>query len=370
MPTGVFSCPSCRGLLQAGNAQPGSMVRCPRCQTAFSLPGAEGSPPPPPPLPEPRERQDRPERDAPPVRSRAEENPPVRERSSGRRDYYDDDDDLERDYEERDYGDRIRRRGPGERGLAGLSNRYSIDLGEWFNYAGAHWNAVLGPMIGFMLLYFLIVLVVSVVPIVGPLARLLIDPPMQAGIAIVCLAQLKGREWTFGDFFGGFQHFGPLLGNYLLTALIGVCCLIPVIVGVVVLAVVSEQRNRDLMQVVGLMLLAVAAINIPAAIYIMIRATMFNVQFIVERGCGPVEAIQASWTISSGHFWGLFGAAIVIGVIAFVGVLLCGIGLLFTVPYALLIQNAGYLLIAGSQPPVMFESRGRRREQRDDWDDR
>ena len=51
---------------------------------------------------------------------------------------------------------------------------------------------------------------------------------------IVALAQLKGRRWAFGDFFGGFQFFGQTVGLALLQGIAISAAMIPgIILGVI-----------------------------------------------------------------------------------------------------------------------------------------
>jgi hypothetical protein len=251
-----------------------------------------------------------------------------------RRGVSDEDERNEHEYRERDRWE-------------GLSAAYSINLGGWFEYAKAHYSAILGPMIGYMLIYVLIVLALGCIPYVGPLIRLFLDPALQAGFFVVALAQLKGKAWSFGDFFAGFQWYGALLANSLLTVLIVLGCMLPSLALFVGIAVATEFKDETLLYVA----VAALVVNYLPTIYIVVRATTFNVPLIIDRNFGPIEAIQGSWLLSRGHFWGLFGVSLVLGLILLGGYLLCLVGLLFTAPYALLTACAGYLLIAGTQAP-------------------
>ncbi len=61
--------------------------------------------------------------------------------------------------------------------------------------------------------------------------------------------------------------------------------------------------------------------------------------------------MKANWELTRGHFWGLFGVSLLLGLIILGGVLACLIGALFALPYTMLILNAGYLLITGARVP-------------------
>src|SRR5262245_51128690 len=120
MPPRQIPCPECGAHIRVSqDLEPGMSVSCPSCGATARVPAGDFTASPPPAPRRPREEFT----DAP---------------RAG--------DDL-------DSPD-----GP-RRGLGpeGLSNAYSIRIGDWFRYAQAHWGAVLGPMIGY---YFLLVLII------------------------------------------------------------------------------------------------------------------------------------------------------------------------------------------------------------------
>jgi len=240
-------------------------------------------------------------------------------------------------------------------GLADLSADYEINLNEWFSYASEHYGAVLGPMIGYMLIYGLLSMGLHFIPCLGILVSVFLDPPLQAGFTVVCLAQLKGKRWEFGDFFAGFNWYGQLLGNFFLSFVIVLGTMIPGIVIAVVVTSTVPYSDGAMLALVGVELLCVCP-----AVYVIVRATCFNVFLILDRGVSPVEAIKGSWQLSRGHFWGLFGVSLLLGLLLLIGFLLCGVGILFTGPLVMLTSTAGYLLIAGTQPPVRLRAAGQR----------
>jgi len=339
----VVRCPACQKQLRVPDHLLGQNVRCPSCQEIF-LGSVEAEDVPVAPLVAEEELPSGAPR--PSIRRREEdfEEQPARPR---RRAIQSPDEDVSDD--EYDDSRPSRRRAIyREGGPKRLSNRYSIDLGEWFQHARDNWGAVLGPMIGFMLIHFAIGAALTFIPLVGPLANLFIQPPLWAGYTIVCLAQLKGKSWSFGDFFSGFQRYGSLLANALLMALIGFVCMLPTIIRLIAVGVAAGlMKNPSLL----LWVIIIGVLNFGAAVYFGLRLACFNVQLIIDRGFGPIDAIQGSWNLSRGHFWGLFGAFLVFGLLAVSGFLLCGIGVWFTAPLAMLGINAGYLLIAGARGP-------------------
>jgi phage FluMu protein Com len=320
MPANQFHCPSCNTLLRLAEPLPaGTKVKCPKCGSIFGAEETESRPEPVAAAPSPIRPADRMPRPTPRYEEDVYETPPEPS--------------------------------PRRRGVAGLSPGYSIDVGQWFHYATAHYTSVLGPMIGYTLLLGLIIIVLYLLALVliGIPAALVVLPPLTAGFTVVCLAQLKGKRWSFGDFFSGFNWFGSILGNFLLILL--------VVIGTYIVCLLPAGVVFGLSRLVHAPAVLVAAIPLYLAglcglVYILTRATCFCQQLIIDRGCGPLEAIQGSWALSRGHFWGLFGIQLLLQLINFGGQMACGIGTLFTLPLTLLVWNAGYLLVAGTKPPI------------------
>jgi hypothetical protein len=365
--------------LQVPDELLGRMVKCPACGNTFAAtasvaPGAApAAPPAPPPVPPAGPPPRRASAEQAPTEDFEEARPPRRrsadddayEERPPRRRGADDWDDQDRERLPRrppgdDYDDVEAPRGRGL-GLQGLSSDYSIDFGVWFNHAKDHYSAVLGPLIGFLMIMFAIGFVsgfIQIIPIIGPILYLgvvgFVNPALNAGYVIVPLAQLKGRRWSFADFFSGFNWYASLLGNFWLTVAIMLVCMLPALITAGIVAVlVATTRNSDLF----LIAIIVAVINYLAAIYVLLRTTCFGVQLIVDRDCGAVEAIKGSWMLSAGHFWGLLGVALLLGLMMLGGALACGIGMLFVAPLVVMSWNAGYLIITGNEPPRRSQGR-------------
>ena len=60
--------------------------------------------------------------------------------------------------------------------------------------------------------------------------------------------------------------------------------------------------------------------------------------FIVDKGLGPIEALKASSKITKGSIWNIFLLRILLGLINIGGALLLGVGLLATVPTAMMAE--------------------------------
>ena len=76
-----------------------------------------------------------------------------------------------------------------------------------------------GLAIGTLVVYFLIAVVLQIIPIVGPIASLIISGPFALGLAIFSLSISRNQDAKLEQIFQGFNNFGTALGAYLLMIL-------------------------------------------------------------------------------------------------------------------------------------------------------
>lgn len=430
MASDLFECPQCNAKLRRSpSLRVGGLVQCPKCQNRFPVPpeeerSASEEPPPAAPPPRPRPRDDdleldreedheawderRGRRDFEPTATRrAEDQPawsgggeidlPPRSRSRAEED---------EDYpiSRRDYG--------GE-----PSSDYVIDVGQWFTHAKQHYAAILGPAVGFLAIcgaiWFALYLIQQAVVFAfigakggfaagGPppgfnispeelllmqaiqvgasaTCQILLQTPLLSGLTNVCLAQLKGDRWSFGDFFGGFRRFPAIASLALVSQLIGLPFPVSQLLGSYLQqrAFAAGQFGAGpipealLCQAFGYLWLLVYGV-------VWVKLMFFARELVFDRGYTAVEAMSASWKMSNGHFWALLGIGLLLGLINTGGFFACCIGLLFSVPFVALTFTSGYLLSGGTCPPVSLgydedhgyrpRSRGRYSDYRDDRD--
>ena len=76
-----------------------------------------------------------------------------------------------------------------------------------------------GLAIGTLVVYFLIAVVLQIIPIVGPIASLIISGPFAIGLAVFSLSISRNQDAKLEQIFQGFNNFGTALGAYLLMIL-------------------------------------------------------------------------------------------------------------------------------------------------------
>lgn len=146
--------------------------------------------------------------------------------------------------------------------------------------------------------------------------------PMAAGVASIVLRLLDGREPApqAGDIFRGFDWFLP---SFLLYLTVGAAQAIAFAV-----------------------LRPLGALAAAPALFIQ-TATVFAIYFIVERGLDFLSAIRASFDIVRTNFWPMFLLVVIGSLIAGLGGIACGVGIVLTLPVYTLLTAIAWRRISG-----------------------
>jgi uncharacterized membrane protein len=107
----------------------------------------------------------------------------------------------------------------------------------------------------------------------------------------------------------------------------------------------AVQARPAVVVMVALMGVTVAAAYIAVFIF-SLRLSQF-LYLIIDRDVGALDSLHLSFQITRGHVGMLFVLTILAGLINFCGMMACGIGMLFTIPYILLLMAVAYLALSG-----------------------
>lgn len=240
--------------------------------------------------------------------------------------------------------------------LESLSPNYMVDIGALFGEIGKHYGALLGPMIGFILIIGVIVIpaamvtgLIGLIPVVGSLiAGVLMStvvPQLYSGNFYVVLKQMRGQPWSFGDFFAGFRYWVPLFIIGALTQFVYWLCFLPVTVVSFGFQFMQDQRNPDAtMAMVFLVLVAsLGLVGLLAYIYLSVRYLTLAPYLVIDSNMNGIDAIKGNAILSSGHFGQWFVTILLATLIGVGGALGCGIGALFTIPIMVILTTGLYL---------------------------
>lgn len=138
-----------------------------------------------------------------------------------------------------------------------------------------------------------------------------------SGMYRAAIRQAQGETISVGDLFSGGDCFLRVLG-----------LLVLIVIAQFVIAFVFSVPG---MVVEALKPLGSAAANIPALI--INGFIFFAIPLIVDRKAGVFEAISASIEATKSQWWMFAIFAFVVGLLSFIGVIGCGVGLLVTLPF-------------------------------------
>lgn len=218
-----------------------------------------------------------------------------------------------------------------------------FNLGDYISRGFQFMNQNFGMLLGFTLVSILISFIAQIIPIVGIFLSLIITPVLQIGFAQFTYAVIRERRVDFNEFFKGFNKIWMLLATYLLTAIVSLLALLPGLIlwyqaGVLdwfmgmmeeypFIASVPELGDSVDMTLFWLGALAMLIGGITLTI---LFAWSLNIVWFFN--VGPVEALSASRKLIARNWVSFVLFYIITGFITLCGVLLCGIGFLYTAP--------------------------------------
>lgn len=209
---------------------------------------------------------------------------------------------------------------------AALSGRdYALSIGDCIGDAWRMLMANFWLVVGGAFLVLLCSTAISMIPIVGILAGLLLNQVFYGGLYFFYLKLARGQKAEIGDAFSGFtRSFGQLVLLSLVYNILLTIAFIPMIVPAVGMAV--WEWSPAVM--VPLMIL----LGIPA-IYLAV-GWMFASMLVIDRGLEFWDAMEISRKVVGRHWFKVFALLIVVALVAVAGIVLLFIGMLITLPLA------------------------------------
>lgn len=179
-----------------------------------------------------------------------------------------------------------------------IESGYSINIDDYISRGFAIYKASANVMLPFSLIYFFAVSLISRTWAMSLAVNIFISPCVIAGFYIVANKVLRGTVPTFTDCFDGFKMFTDIV----VVSLVG-----------------------NLLSSIGLICLIVPGI------YLIVAYT-FATMFVVFFNADLRTALRLSRKVIHSNWWQMFGLFIVASLIGISGVIVCGIGMAFTLP--------------------------------------
>ncbi len=162
------------------------------------------------------------------------------------------------------------------------------------------------------------------------------------GQALFLLRVARGQSASFGDVFRGGAYILPVLVSSLAFGLVlGGVVALGLIPGGVAMAVTGGNPMVGPV-IIGLGLL----IAMVAGAILALRLSQYY-YLIIDRGAGIMESLRLSLEVTRGNAGNIFVIVFSTGLINLAGLLACGVGLLFTIPFTALLFPVTYLALTG-----------------------
>lgn len=205
------------------------------------------------------------------------------------------------------------------------------------------------------IIYFVIYMAANMIPFLNLFAGFLLPGAMLGGMYYIILDAAQGAEFDIKRLFDGFRlKFMDLTLVYILISIFTLIAVsVPMIIGAVYAWMTAGpiQNLDDPARLAGFFT-SLAVFAIPAAVIgiLVYSWYMFSYLFVVERGYGFWEAMEASREIGFQNHFKVFLFIVVLWLVNVAGALFFGVGLLISFPYSMCAVAAGYTSLAGAAP--------------------
>jgi uncharacterized membrane protein len=189
-----------------------------------------------------------------------------------------------------------------------LTYGYQVKIGEYISRGWELLQPKLGIFIGYVAVIVGINVALGFIPF-GSIASSVISPALNAGLFIVAYKHLLGEPVEFGDFFKGFEKFAV----FFMAALVS-----------------------GLFTLLGFICLIVPGIYLATAY-------SFAQLFIIDQDLEFWPAMEMSRQLVTKNFFPMFGFSLLLGLINLGGFLLCGFGILLTIPLTYCAMTVAYM---------------------------
>ena len=244
-------------------------------------------------------------------------------------------------------------------GAAVLSDQ-PLDVSLALSSGWALFKQHMGIMVGAGAIYVAILFAAVMVGAVIPFANIFVQGPLTGGLIILTLNLSRYNQAEISDVFLGFKNYGWLLLVTLVQGAVVVAAIIPGAIVMMVgglLPLMQAQQAGGTPEFGGTSI----ALLIVGFLLLLVLATIAGVftyfwYFLVADKRGEFgEALAAGYRAGKMNFWSILGLFILFGLVGFVAVIPCGLGLFFSIPWTFAVMAQAYEQMF-SPPSVALQS--------------
>ena len=236
---------------------------------------------------------------------------------------------------------------------AAVPSDQPLDVSLALSSGWALFKQHMGIMIGAGAIYLAILFGAVMVGAVIPFAQIFVQGPLTGGIIILTLNLSRYDQADISDMFLGFKNYGWLL---LLSFVQGAVVLAAIIPGAILmivgglLPVMQAQQAGETPELGGtsIALLIVGFLLLLVLATIAVVLTYFWYFLVADKRGEFTEALAAGYRAGKMNFWSILGLLILFGLVSFVAVIPCGLGLFFSIPWSFAVMAKAYEQIFSS----------------------
>lgn len=212
-----------------------------------------------------------------------------------------------------------------------------IDVFSCLDRAFKLWTSQFGPIVGATLLFVVIVFAISLVPIAGSIAQIVLTGVLYGGLYYYYLGRMRFQPRTVGDIFKGFSvRTGSLIGGGILVSIVPMLAMLvfagPWFFGFMAAVIKAESSGSvpQLTAPTGLMLIGLI-VGTLVSVYLSV-CFIFTIPLIIDRGLGVWQAMMVSLRVISHQWFRIFFLSVLAGILVMLGLIGLIVGIFLTMP--------------------------------------
>lgn len=229
-----------------------------------------------------------------------------------------------------------------------LANGYEVKIGDYISRGFEIMKVNMGSYIGYTVVYFAISFIVNLIPFLNIISSLVISPCLIFGFHLVSkqISQNKGIP-VFNTFFNGFNFAGKLIVISLIMFVVFLVCIMPFLISVgVSIFALRDSDSTEIFAAIMAGPLPILGVGLLVMVYCSV-SWVFASLVAVFHNKESWAAMEISRKVVSKNWFMVLLFLIVVGIIVAAGVLLMGIGLIFTLPLGMCSLYAAFEDIFG-----------------------
>ena len=174
-----------------------------------------------------------------------------------------------------------------------------------------------------------------------------------SGQTLAILKLARGRETSFADVFKGGRYLVRMILASFTTC--GLIALAAFVVSIPILMTFAFQvRQPSVALLAAAVLLGIVAVMVVGAFYVRLSLYAY---LLVDQDCGFIETLRDSFALTRGHVVELIALLVIAWFINLLGIVMCCVGLIFTVPLTMLMGACSYAMLVNERHDAFLKKR-------------